>query len=189
MRLPSSPIAAFITASMVMLAVGCAGHLVYLSGPYRGKVIDAETKQPLSGAVVLAIWYREVPVAPHGPAVDYHDALEVLTDAQGEFTVPARTHLTTIGKIREPDLVVYYPRYAFYPSLNAHPQGKEAHLAYGLKFFHVELSRLTTREQRISAGHPSIWVSKVPEARMPNLVRLVNKERHDLGLQAIRLGR
>jgi hypothetical protein len=183
------PASSLLSASMVVLAVACAGHLVYSSGPYRGKVIDAETKQPLDGAVVLAIWYREVPVAPHGPAVDYHDALEVLTDAQGEFTVPARIHLTPIGAIREPEFVIYHPRYAFYPSLNAHPQGEEVHLAYGLKFFHVELSRLITREQRMSAGHPSIWVSKVPEARMPNLVRLVNEERHDLGLQAIRLGR
>jgi hypothetical protein len=28
-------------------------------GPYRGRVIDAETKQPLEGAVVLGVWAHE----------------------------------------------------------------------------------------------------------------------------------
>ena len=28
-------------------------------GPYRGQVVDAETKAPLAGAVVVALWRRD----------------------------------------------------------------------------------------------------------------------------------
>ena len=172
------------------LTSGCAGHVVYASGPYRGRVIDAETRQPLVGVVVLAIWYREVPVAPHGPAVDYHDSIELLTDDSGEFTVPEKTHFTLIGKIREPRLVIYYPGYAAYPSMKARPQGKEVGAAYEQKVFHVELMKSKTlEERRTNVRDLPVSISDIPDDKMPNLVRLVNKERQDLGLQPVRLGR
>lgn len=180
-----------IWAVMLLVATGCFGHLVYPSDTYRGKVIDAETKEPLVGAVVLAIWYREAPgLGGHGPAVDYHDALEALTDAQGEFTVPAKTHLTTIGKIREPEFVIYYPGYGYYSGFQVHPIGKEITAAYEQKFFHVELRQLKIREERMKVRDiTASSISDVPDAKMPHLVDLVNKERLDLGLQPIRLGR
>jgi hypothetical protein len=173
---------------VLALATGC-GHLVYTSGPYRGQVLDAETQQALAGAVVLAIWYREVPVPPHGPAVDYHDALEVLTDAQGEFTVPAQTHLTPIGNIREPEFVIYYPGYGSYPYYKVRPRDNEVSAAYERHLFEVQLPKLKTREERMEGVHRELGVSKVPESKMPRLLNLVNKERQGLGLKPSRLGR
>lgn len=169
---------------ILSLSSGCAGHVVYASGPYRGRVVDADTQQPLVGAVVVAIWYREVPVAPHGPAVDYHDSLEVLTDEKGEFVIPEKTHFTLLGRIREPDFVIYFPAYAPYPSTKAQPQGKEIDAAYERKVFHVELSSLKTiEERRRLADIPAS--SKVPEGKIPLLIHLVNEERLRLGLQPI----
>lgn len=176
--------------AILVLAAGCGGHVINASEPYQGKVVDAETKMPLKGAVVLAVWYREVPTAPHGPAVDYHDSIEILTDATGEFTVPEKSHFTLIGKIREPDFVVYYyPGYAAYPSPKAWPQGKEINTAYEKKVFRFELLRLRTHNERIKSTYPRIGISKVPETKMPNLTQLVNEERRKLGLKPIRLGR
>lgn len=169
---------------IVTSTTGCAGHLVYSSGLYHGRVLDAETKEPLSGTVVLAIWYREVafiPMAAHSPAVDYHDALEVLADAQGEFTVPAKTHLTAIGKIREPEFVIYYPGYGSYPSLQAYPQRKEEiTAAYREKFFRIELIKLKTREERLRSL--DVRPARVPIEKMLNLTRLLNVEAINLGL-------
>jgi len=172
---------------IVTLTTGCFGRLIYTSDTYRGKVIDAESKEPLVGAVVLAIWYREAPGLGH-PAEGYYDALEVLTDAQGEFTVPAKTHVTTFGKIREPQLVIYYPGYGYYNGFQVRPTDKEVRAAYEQRFFHVELRQWKNREEQIR-NVPSIGVSRVPEAKMPNLSRLVNEELQTLGLQPIRLGR
>ena len=178
---------------MLVLTAGCVpGRMVYTSGPYRGTVVDTETKKPLAGAVVLAIWFREtiVLVAAHGPAVDYHDSLEVLADSSGKFVVPEKTHLTPFGKIREADFVVYYPGYAPYPSLKAQPQGEEVDAAYEQKVFRVELTKLKTQEERrVGVRDLPVSIAGVPDAEMPNLVRLVNKERQGLGLQAVRLGR
>ncbi len=179
----------FVVGSVVLLGTGCFGHLVYASGPYRGKVVDAETGQPLVGAVVLAIWYREVPTAPHGPAVDYHDAVEVLTDAQGEFLIPAKTHVTPIGKIREPEFVTYYPGYAPYPSLKSRPQGLSVSAAYERRYFLIELKKLRAQKERIREADMPLGTGKVPATKMPNLIRLVNEERKQLKLQPITGGR
>lgn len=53
---------ALVIGVLSLFWTACAGHLVYASGAYRGHVVDAETKQRLAGAVVLAIWKKQVPV-------------------------------------------------------------------------------------------------------------------------------
>lgn len=167
-----------------MSATGCFGHLVYPSDSYRGKVIDAETKEPLVGAVVLAIWYREAPGLGHGPAEDYHDALEVLADENGEFIVPAKTHVTTFGKIREPEFVIYYPGYGFYPWYQVQPPDDKAiAAAYRQRFFHVELRKSQTREERLR--NINARPARVPIEKMPSLTRLVNIERISLDLSPL----
>lgn len=175
---------------LALLGAGCAGHGVYTSASYRGSVVDAETKQPLVRAVVLAVWYREVPVAPHGPAKDYHDALELLTDANGTFVLPAKTHFTPIGKILEPEFIVYYPGYASFPGLGARPaNAEEVDPAYAKREFNFELTKLKTREERLRGNYP-LGALGVPDEKMPNLIRLVNEEGRALGLEPIRrLGR
>ena len=144
-----------VTGLLALLWSACAGHVVDASPAYRGRVADAETRQPLAGAVVLAVWYQETPVAPHGPAKDYHDALELLTDANGEFVVPERTHFTFIGKILEPEFVVYSPGYASFPGLGAWPQdSREIDAAYAKREFNFELTKLKTREERLRRHYP-----------------------------------
>ena len=43
---------------------GCVS-LVYYEGDYHGKVIDAETLQPIEGAVVMGVWSKGI-MAPGG---------------------------------------------------------------------------------------------------------------------------
>ena len=45
---------------IIISTFGCV-YAVRYDGPYRGKVIDAETLGPLEGVVVLGVWYREYP--------------------------------------------------------------------------------------------------------------------------------
>ena len=76
-----------ISALFFLSVLGCGVfHPLFAGGPYRGRVIDAETKQPLEGAVVLAIWETKTPgVAGYG--YSYLDSKEVLTDENGRFVV------------------------------------------------------------------------------------------------------
>jgi hypothetical protein len=177
----------FLTVMVASLTAGCLpGYLVYPSGPYRGRVVDAETKQPLAGAAVVAVWEREGAVlGPHGPSEEYYDAVEVVTDAQGEFTIPAQTHFTLIGRIREPKLSVYYPGYIPYPELGTQPQGEAVDLAYHRKVFEIELPKAKSREERGRHADRPVRLGDVPESKIPISMTLINKERQELGLRPI----
>lgn len=55
-------------------------------GPFEGRVVDASTLRPIEGAVVLVTW-----VIRHAFAhSDFYDATEVLTDANGAFSIPKK---------------------------------------------------------------------------------------------------
>ncbi|MDO8281624.1 MAG: hypothetical protein Q7U10_03205 [Thermodesulfovibrionia bacterium] len=73
--------------NIVSLSVfaGCASA-IRIDGPYRGRIIDAETKQPMEGVVVLGVWDRETPTAA-GAIHEYYDATETVTDKNGDFEI------------------------------------------------------------------------------------------------------
>ncbi len=58
----------------------------------QGKVIDAETGEPLEGAVVVVVWYSRI---LHPLCMDscykFHDATEVVSDSRGDFSVDVTT--------------------------------------------------------------------------------------------------
>jgi len=168
------------------LSIGApaAWGLAHASDAYRGRVVDAETKQPLVGAVVLAIWYRAIPVAPHGPAEDFYDAFEVLTDMRGEFPVPAKVHVTLIGTIEGPTFVIYQPGYGYYPVFQIRPTGDAIENAFQ-EFTVVELPRWRTREQRRQLMDLPVWTTKVPAAKMPNLIHRANEEGQSIGISSV----
>lgn len=60
---------------------------LYRSEAIRGRVVDFETGAPVERAVVLARWMRLDTFTRH-PRGAFHYA-EALTDANGEFTIPA----------------------------------------------------------------------------------------------------
>ena len=77
-----------VTLVLVGLVVGALPAAdAFAAGPYRGRVIDAETREPLAGAVVLVYWIRNAPAIGHGPAESFLGAEEALTDDRGEFIV------------------------------------------------------------------------------------------------------
>ena len=62
-----------------------------IEGQYHGRVVDAETKHPLEGAVVTVIWMR-YPFFSMNGVKDFHQAREMLTDAEGGSpSTPSRT--------------------------------------------------------------------------------------------------
>ncbi len=61
-----------VTVALVgWLVVGALPATAFAAGPYRGRVIDAETKEPLAGAVVLVYSTRNAPGIGHGPAESF----------------------------------------------------------------------------------------------------------------------
>ncbi|MBI5550298.1 MAG: carboxypeptidase regulatory-like domain-containing protein [Desulfobacterales bacterium] len=69
-------------AVITLALVGCGWNY-----PIQGQVVDAETGQPVEGAVVAVRWTHYY-LTPMGTARDEYGTTEVITDAQGHFTVP-----------------------------------------------------------------------------------------------------
>jgi hypothetical protein len=58
-------------------------------GPYEGRVIDQDTRQPIPGAVVHGTWVK-ANFGPGGVTSTYYDSRETLTDADGNFNIPGQ---------------------------------------------------------------------------------------------------
>jgi hypothetical protein len=71
---------------VVTMTVFASCYASRVDGPYRGRVIDADTRKPIQGVVVLGTWYK-VTVTPGGGVSRYYDAAETVTDKNGEFEV------------------------------------------------------------------------------------------------------
>ncbi|MBI4685951.1 MAG: hypothetical protein HY755_12265 [Nitrospirae bacterium] len=181
-------------------AFASSATFYYSDGPWSGKIIDAETKAPIEGVVVLAHW-EKIYFTPAGRNSYFHNAVEVVTDRDGNFLMPKFTALNILPVIRViegPFFVIYKPGYAVFP-----PAGGEAFDKYfpnsPLKvdtdtmadFFKkgivLELPKLKTREERLDAQSNALPIGGVPDKDMPALLNLINAERKSLGLEPIHI--
>ncbi len=153
-------------------------------GPYRGRVIDAETREPLAGAVVVAIWERVKVQLLHSSTV-FYNTREVLTEASGEFVLHAEdVERGAPHQTLRPFFIIFFPGYGSYPGYQIAPKGFLGGIFEDAGAT-VELPRLRTREERrehLSSISP-FRLSDAPFKDMPHFVRLVNSERVSLGLQ------
>lgn len=144
-------------------------------GPYRGLVIDAETKTPLAGAAAVAVWTREVVYPLHSSTRGYR-VREVLTAEDGTFEIDARDlEEGAPRRTLRPYFVIFFRGYA--PL-----QGR-----YGGKFERpgaiAELRPVTCAEQRRLGDRIDPYgLSETPFRELPNLMRLLNAHRADCGL-------
>jgi hypothetical protein len=77
-------------------------------GPWKGQVVDAETKQPLQGVTVVAGWYRHWPDFNGLPTFGYVASEQVVTDKHGKFTIK------TPSLIRSDPIVLEEPEFHFF---------------------------------------------------------------------------
>jgi len=90
---------------------GCTSTL-RIDGPYEGKVIDAETNQPIEGAVVHATWFK----AYFGGGSEYYGSYEILTDKKGEFKIPGQGVLI-LSNVAEMMPVIFKAGYSKLPGI------------------------------------------------------------------------
>ena len=166
---------------LVALGMVKAGWILYSGGPYRGQVLDAETRQPLEGAVAFFQWNRRV-YGGLEVRTTFLSAVEALTDKEGRFHVLwfIGTSLNPFSVVLEPRWFVYYPGYKSQQVVVTPPTGRL------LKDPTVIIKRrILDREERLCAV--DVLPGGVPDKAMPNLIRLVNMESVALGLQPVRV--
>ena len=64
-------------------------------GPFRGRMVDAETGVPIPGAHFMVSWERDYPNPVHWTQ-GFYDAQEAVTDADGRFEIPRRRRFFTL---------------------------------------------------------------------------------------------
>jgi hypothetical protein len=152
-------------------------------GPYRGQVVDAQTKAPLAGAVVVARWMRDR-IAPLHLMSEHHAVREVVTDSEGRFVLDATdVEVGAPRRTHRPAFLVFMPGYGSYPRKHVSPKGFTGGIFEGSGTV-VELPRLTDREERrkhLLLFGPSDF-SDQPFKELPELVSRVNAERIAVGL-------
>lgn len=191
----------YILAGVVMLVYIVMASWAHAK-TFKGQVIDADTKEPIEGAVVVAVWKTETttPTATHS---NLKDVKECLTDTNGEWSIsgpkgrddwPIPYMSLIIPYTKEPEFIVFRPGYCSWPngfSINACRDrikikgGKDERIGEGGT---LELPKLTNREDRLRAQR--IGSSFLTEAladkhnarKIKNFLRLLNEEKKRLGL-------
>ena len=151
-------------------------------GPYRGRVIDAKTRQPIPGAVIVAVWSYDVPAEVHMTSAVY-DALEVLTDAQGNFAVeaPAIERQAPRGT-RFPQFTIFKPGYLYFGGELAAPDVlAERHLRPLLAVVELTPNAGVGRAAR-SRNAPTLspLLPYVRPEKLPNFLKALEEERQEL---------
>ncbi len=96
------------------------GWLIFKKPAYKGKVIDAETKEPIEGAVVVVVYQKYSLIG--GPGGGYSSIVKVketLTDKKGEFLFPAYTTIIwPLSREHWSTFIFYKPGYKSLPTFN-----------------------------------------------------------------------
>jgi hypothetical protein len=145
--------------------------------PFNGKVVDAETKEPISGAVVLAV-YETISHTPGGEVDHITDGQETLTGENGEFSLP-RTRRWLVLRRGYPKgrLIIFKPGYGTFPN-----HVRSAVLGVNIsnpppgKFVQYELPKLSSLAERRDNVRFLSRYNEIPHNRKKIYWELVNEE-------------
>ncbi|MCC7201611.1 MAG: hypothetical protein IT393_02955 [Nitrospirae bacterium] len=194
----------------VVSALPSNAWLIYHKPAFRGKVIDAETRKPIAGAVVVTVYEKsEIRLAPESNTA-IKDIREVLTAEDGGFLVPSYTSITDpLSFDFTVTFIIFKPGYGAFPDWRINPpRGMNVHFEEffsgevgvvkdvwvtepwkigaepkpaKVTFGVVELPKLKTREERRN-NIPSLPTVLDFLEKQKNLIRLINEEEESLGL-------
>lgn len=199
-------------ALIIFICSACQTHacwFVYHKPEFKGRVLVAGTDEPIVGAVVAALYWKDSLIGgPGGSIPEVIHVKETLTDAKGEFRLPSYTTITNPNSVESyVHFIIYKPGYGEF--LGA--QGPGA-LTYDSieEFFSkeigstgeleamverrmekikvrcgiVELPVLKTKEERLKA-RPST-PADIRSKELPLLFKAINEERRNFGLGEVK---
>jgi hypothetical protein len=177
-----------IGAVIILILIWYGRYLIYIDGPYSGRVIDSETKEPIESAAVLISWEMST-CTPGGGVSTYYDAKEAVTDKNGEFRVPrlislALNPLYYLDELTH--ITIFKPGYGYFPEYQVSPKDTPIGLVQTLKKHPtIELQKLRTMEERRQKGLTGSPGTDVPFKKMRNMVKAINEESIYQGLQPL----
>ena len=166
---------------------GCLYAMRY-DGPYHGKIVDEQTREPIEGVVVLGTW-SVYHFSPAGGYHTYYDAREAVTDKNGEFVIPGEG-LRIFSSLEPMDFVIFKAGYKFreyqWRTLKIDiPKREEEQTKWegDVPVFPIKKLTMEERKKQGSPARPD-----APIEKMHLLTKEINKERVELGLTPFELG-
>jgi len=189
-----------------------SGFLLFHKPAFRGKVIDAETKEPIESAVVVAVYQKYFYGIGTGGYSSVVNVKETLTDENGKFFFSSySTIILPFSKEYYATFIIYKPGYGRLPHNRIHSLSRVSRET-GEKYFFaenfgkkgkvrvfeyrkrnslrevtfgiVERMPLKTRKERLRAipGGPTDIRSK----ELPLLFKAMNEENRRFGLGEVK---
>ena len=107
------------------LLVSACGSPYYTSDPIEAWVVDAETGQPIEGAVVTANWQLvAASLDTGGRKVRQLEVFETVTDKEGRFHFPGFTRINfSLDELREedPQILIFKAGYRYLRIVSPYP--------------------------------------------------------------------
>ena len=137
---------------ILLLQTGCL-YAVRYDGPYRGKVVDQVTREPLEGVVVLGTW-SVYHFGLGGGYSTYYDARETVTGKNGEFVIQGEG-LRILSSIKPMSFVIFKAGHTYFEShwdaLKPEVYAKDE-LQWEGEMPVFQLKKLTTEEKKKAYG-------------------------------------
>jgi hypothetical protein len=176
---------ALVGVFVLMVTSSCYMYVVRYDGAYRGRVIDADTGDPIEGVVVLGVW-NLVLTGAAGAVHEYYDARETVTDKNGEFSIPGMG-LRILSRLAPMGVWIFKAGYEYsggsWPSL---------HLAYNSEVKWegdraiIPLKKLTMEERKRRYGPPGPPSEAQRAKKAQRYIEEINKDRRERGLRELR---
>lgn len=102
---------------MLILVIGIFRSIAFSADFFRndhdisGKIVDFDTRRPMEGVVVSAVWFTEQIRLSIEPQRKYYDYFETLTNQDGEFRIPGKG-LNIIRNMPPPTISIFKAGYS-----------------------------------------------------------------------------
>jgi hypothetical protein len=189
-----------LSVARLGIADAGSGWLIYHESSFKGRVIDAETKEPIEGAVVVAQYHVNM-LGPTGSHTTLIDVQEALTDKKGEFYLPSLTKvINPFSTGYDTSFLIWKPAYKgeniwggyFFAKEPGTVENRPVHAEGGLvlkpvRLGIVELERTKTKEERRKAM-PTPFGKDSDAKKQKEFIGLINEERKSFGFKPFDIG-
>lgn len=173
-----------------------ASWVLYHKPEFKGRVVDIDSKEPIEGAVVVAIYYKSTLNPPAGSYSNVIHVRETVTDKDGRFRFPSyTTFIHPLSYSGECSFLIYKPGFA---NLGKGPgetyfSGK-ATAPFELNAFWnntlliryltngtIEIPKLTNKKEMERAWmNAQVWsLTDINENEFPVLSKIIHDEEHN----------
>jgi hypothetical protein len=144
-------------------------------GPFRGRVVDADTGEPIPGAVAVVIWLRVIPT-PIQAHHEFFDARMAVSGRDGTFEIPRRSPPWFAFTIEPPLFNCSAPDYVLV-GISAQDSGGRT----------IRMRRRTAfpPEERVRIRGTWTSIEFLPDTMVAQFTELANRERAGMGLPPI----